>query len=508
MFYNDSDGSIIYKFPLTRFLSTTDAIVLVVYAYGGYVNLHTSSIKLRVQQTYCMGLFIYCPVVTGNGILVVEKTNCYFFDRTEREGLMREKCSGQHMLTVLLRPPLLLPNGRIDSTRYFHIYYCQEKSRLSGHTNTSFIVDGFKKGQAERGYICLATQTNPFDGLSSTRAHRCNYVDHIQSTHTYSNIRFHQILSLQNSLVVPCSIEETFGNNANAQMNEIALRQNEGKPLFLSHISQCIHLEMEIVVECRGFVALAGKSDPDALEDSIRVSRCSPQVVTFTKENNAFAIKWSVDGFLQLLYEFLQIGQPLKLTRTASFAIYLGEQFSRINFQQTSDCPKECQEIDIFLIYKDYTGNNFVTMTWNVNFRRSNIFTLHMYTVPFLNILVWLGAKTPKEVCFVPKCDILVDKNIVRVTNTHQYTATTVSDKKRLSASYTYVWTLRNLTWTSANAICSDLGMQLLSIASEDELELITTFLIGDGLLTPCRLETPLCAIFIGLQVQVSILVH
>ena len=333
-------------------------------------------------------------------------------------------------------------------------------------------------------------------------------MDHIKSTHTYSNIRFHQILSLQNSLQVTCSIDETFGNNANAQMNEIALRQNERKPLFLSHISQCIHMEMEIVVECRGFVALAGKSDPDALEDSIRVSRCSPQVVTFTKENNAFAIKWSVDGFLQLLYEFLQIGQLLKLTRTASFAIYVGEQFSRINFQQTSDCPKECQDIDIFLIYKDYTGNTFVTMTWNVNFRRSNIFTLHMYTVPFLNILVWIRAKAPKEVCFVSKCDILVDKDIVRVTNTHQYTATTVSDKKRLSASYTYVWTLRNLTWTSANAICSDLGMQLLSIASEDELELITTFLIGDGLLTPCRLETPLCAIFIGLQVQVRILVH
>ena len=88
-------------------------------------------------------------------------------------------------------------------------------------------------------------------------------------------------------------------------------------------------------------------------------------------------------------------------------------------------------------------------------------------------------------------------------------------DVSSLFASYTYLWVLKNLTWIEANATCSNLSMDLPSISSDDELELISHFLLGEAhlpeekenvmpILTPCRLESPICVIFLGLWTQVG----
>ena len=512
VFYIDGDGSITYKLPLTKFVSTTDTIIVVIYAYGGYVNLQNSNIKLRVQQTSCMGLFIYCPVLTGNGIIFVERNQWPNQAKIQPEVRMLERCSGQHMLMVALRIPLWLPSGGIDNEYYFYIYYCQENSSFPWRSNSSFFMAGFRQSETKSGHLCLVLQTNPFDGPSSTRADQCNYVDHMQSTHEYIYLHFYDILSLQLCQNVPCGIGMAIDSYGNRFMNEIALWQNEGKQLFISYETRFIKLEMEVHLECQGFVSVSGYTDPVKWENRVPVSHCPFHVISFNDFSSfnesaiAHALKWNVTISLSQIYHWiasLADLPPIPIDDTISGAFLIVKSYTVIRLKQNAKFPRECQDIELSIIYRDYTGNNLMTMTWNADFRQNNDFIVHLYTVPFLNILLLIRGKVSKKPFKVTACDVLVDKHMISVKDTSRYIAT-ASERRTFLASYTYLWTLRNLSWNAANDTCSDLGMHLVSITSEDELDLVREFLIDETLLTPCRLETPLCVIYIGLQVKVG----
>lgn len=80
-------------------------------------------------------------------------------------------------------------------------------------------------------------------------------------------------------------------------------------------------------------------------------------------------------------------------------------------------------------------------------------------------------------------------------------------------ASYVFLWISRELTWYEAEDMCQQMGMHQASISTSEEFQLVTGLLAGEGytteasveqnILTPCRLVSPLCVVYIGLQVQV-----
>ena len=83
-------------------------------------------------------------------------------------------------------------------------------------------------------------------------------------------------------------------------------------------------------------------------------------------------------------------------------------------------------------------------------------------------------------------------------------------------AMFTYLWTNKSMTWEEASDMCGVLGMYLPSMTNEDEFHIIQDMLAGRGysltestteysILTPCRLESTLCVIYLSLQTRVSI---
>ena len=78
-------------------------------------------------------------------------------------------------------------------------------------------------------------------------------------------------------------------------------------------------------------------------------------------------------------------------------------------------------------------------------------------------------------------------------------------------AEYHFIWGRTLLSWTDADGICRSIGMQLATIANEDEYDIVRGLLWGQGyragtilnedwITTPCRLELAVCLVFLGLQ--------
>lgn len=81
-------------------------------------------------------------------------------------------------------------------------------------------------------------------------------------------------------------------------------------------------------------------------------------------------------------------------------------------------------------------------------------------------------------------------------------------------AAHHFLWRPGEYSWNEAHSMCGDIGMNLASITSTYEYNIVRGLLMGQGttkyehwLLTPCRLETTVCLVFLGLHVdQVSYL--
>ena len=85
---------------------------------------------------------------------------------------------------------------------------------------------------------------------------------------------------------------------------------------------------------------------------------------------------------------------------------------------------------------------------------------------------------------------------------------------------YSYLWTQDKFTWNQAYTSCMQLGSHLASISSDQEFNIVKDLLAGRGytlpdtdshvgehveysILTPCRLESRLCMIYLGLRSNV-----
>ena len=76
------EGNATEGLPLDSFVSLTPGVFILIYAYGGYIDLKTSRVSLTVSQTSCVGLHFGCPNVQFDAILM-ENTMIYSIDETD-----------------------------------------------------------------------------------------------------------------------------------------------------------------------------------------------------------------------------------------------------------------------------------------------------------------------------------------------------------------------------------------------------------------------------------------
>ena len=62
---------VVWHFPIDTFVSYGSTMLLVIYAYGAYVDLSESDIKIVVRASYSAGLIVSCPSLPADGYLEI-----------------------------------------------------------------------------------------------------------------------------------------------------------------------------------------------------------------------------------------------------------------------------------------------------------------------------------------------------------------------------------------------------------------------------------------------------
>lgn len=91
-----------HKQPL-QFVSVSGVIILVIYAYGAYINLDTSYVSLRGSPTSCAGLTLGCYTIPLSGYLYIARSD-YFLADTKLKA-KEHVCKGGSILVVQVTSP-------------------------------------------------------------------------------------------------------------------------------------------------------------------------------------------------------------------------------------------------------------------------------------------------------------------------------------------------------------------------------------------------------------------
>ena len=60
---------VVWGFPIDKFVSYGSRLTLVIYAYGAYINLNKSELKMVARPSHSVGLIVSCPTIPADGYL-------------------------------------------------------------------------------------------------------------------------------------------------------------------------------------------------------------------------------------------------------------------------------------------------------------------------------------------------------------------------------------------------------------------------------------------------------
>ena len=182
------------------------------------------------------------------------------------------------------------------------------------------------------------------------------------------------------------------------------------------------------------------------------------------------------------------------------------------------------KKLHFHVVYLDSVLKQPTVLQWYLNLRYGENSNLKIYQIPvisgwliYVTLLMTPSFTVVGNTSEAHLCQVRINiSNKADVQSAAENDIVTLDSPSLESfASYHFIWTQQEYTWYEAEDMCVKLGMHLASLTSETEYHVVQNLLSGDGyrlndtkdghgLLTPCRLETALCMIFIGLQYKVS----
>lgn len=190
-----------------------------------------------------------------------------------------------------------------------------------------------------------------------------------------------------------------------------------------------------------------------------------------------------------------------------------------VNISFTTKCPMSCRQLRLHVAYNEPFRYGTVILKWEVHLvEHWQVVRVSQLPAPNSTWLLYITHTSNDTSCF-GKCLTNIASSQALFPNTEHYTLNTSSTSSSF-AQYTLLWTSGDYSWYEAENTCTQIGMHLASIASEEEYELVRGMIYGDAyltgsasqhdlrILTPCRIAHFICVIHIGLQVEVYFTVH
>lgn len=133
--------------PLDSFVSTSSKVYLM-YAYGGYIDLMSSLVQIKVSVTSCIGLTLGCYSIPATGSLEIGSN---VFNWREKQGLKSRICAEGNMMSIYVAPSKTSEVG-------IEVLWCEIENQ------TLIIVANniFRGGQQNPSDKCLKIHVNPY----------------------------------------------------------------------------------------------------------------------------------------------------------------------------------------------------------------------------------------------------------------------------------------------------------------------------------------------------------
>ena len=499
-------GKLTHGLPMKVFTSTSQIVYVLLYAYGGYIDLNKYLVTLTASVTDCLGVLVGCPISTADSLLTLSRDIIQFNPNSKIPG-KKDFCPDGHMaLTEIL-------DQYLEKFIYLRIYYCTATIKGKYYI-TTFIQQTTEDGEdSER---CLFVQANPTVVYSdrSCEARVQGFNKYLVDVSLFQSLKCTVAAVAESLYLVHGDGQEIILNTSPSR------RVFAGALLSVVYNSNCLHYSVNVTSQClvaeKSTLIGANGGDTGLFHDDSRPI-CDQYVIPGdTRQMYKIEIRKNVMiKTLQLDAVLVKEGY-FSHFQSSSYLVsgFLGFYALDVKLSLFGDCARNCSYYEISAVYEESSERSLVLLQWRVHLQSSREFEIFLSQIPVKGWLIYV-----QNLCFAnsngqAKCSVVARIDDTRIIGT-KILHDTLTQNITSFVTYHFLWTKEEYTWLDAESLCAGLGMHLVSITSHSEHVIVTDLLSGAGygshrgaLLTPCRTESPLCIIFIGLQVKVRCQVY
>ena len=507
---------VVWGFPIDTFVSYGSRLILVIYAYGAYVDLNKSEIKMLARPSHSAGLIVSCPTILADGYLGIGSKG--FSGSVATSQVKPMTCPMGNILYVRLTN---LNQERKNSLTSHLIICTQSTRRLTKVTIAPALSTQIGSGAVRSLFV----QRNPYTAETEMDCH-------IQ----VENLGLMKQLRYDLSIKVPVIVGSIpYSVLADTSLTSGTLNFGERKQLvgqyWKLHIwtlsSYIINMEINASLPCAKAIRHELNGDNENkfqlhLQEAAGTPYCQNYLIPLwnndnnsTSNNNTHVIYFPKVLFLTAFDTIIDTEAKMGKVTAHAVNLDIGVFLFVVKIHVHDKCAQHCKHISVQIVYRALVSHNIVSLRWNLILNSSS-FQITLSDMPMSGVLLYVTSLN--DACIQNVCsaniDVQYDDKKDHVLSIWNGSA---SDQAPF-AEYQLLWSDREYTWDEAEQICQELdGMNLASISSEKEYLLITRMLLGGAyhvfdtdefrlpILTPCLMGSQLCVIHIGLQRQVSL---
>ena len=510
--------SVVWGFPIDTFVSYGPRLILVIYAYGAYVDLNKSAFKMVARPLHSAGLIVSCPTILTDGYLGIGAQG--FSGRVPVSQMKPLICRMGNVLYVRLTS---LQQER-DNALSSNVIICTRWERSLTTVTTAPALTAQLAPGAVRS---LFVQRNPYTAKTEMNCH-IKIVDAGVTKH------LHYDLSVKVPVIVGTIPYRVAATSSTSDILHFGKRKQLTGQYSMLHIWTLslhnINIEVNASLQCAKAIRhhVNGESENEFhlhLQEAADAPYCQNYLIPLwnndndssssnNKDNNSHLVYFPKAPYLKAVDSFIDNeGKVGKLT-----ALFLNQNIAKFLFiakiHLNDNCPQHCKHISVQIVYRALVSHNIVSLQWHLLLNSSG-FQVTLSDIPISGVLLYITLLN--DTCIENVCSANIDiQHDDKEDHALSIWNGSASDQTPF-VEYRLLWSDREYTWNEAEEICQELGgMHLASISSEKEYLLITRMLLGGAyhvfdadklclpILTPCLMGSPLCVIHIGLKRQVS----
>ena len=362
-------GRVARGFPIDTFVSYGSTMLLVIYAYGAYVDLSKSDIKIVARPSYSAGLIVSCPSLPADGFLEIGTP--HISAHAVLSHVKPSDCPRGNMLYVALGSSMSSVITRDTELSTVVIFCTHQFSRVTVvviYPPLSYQFDSMKA----RSFL---VQINPYAGGIDKE---CYF--HVR------DVRASQRLTYDLSVKVPVSLGRvSFSVKARSLTSDLMSfdkrEQLSGQYLELHFLkrSRYVGAEINASLPCPEAVRLEQSEETDKifehhLQQAADTADCRNYMIPLwnsdqnnnNKNNNTHLIYLrkisTMTSFDTIIKSKFKMGKLSALL----FNRQLGEFLFIVKIHLHGICGQHCKYITVRIVYRTLVSHSIVSLRWNL----------------------------------------------------------------------------------------------------------------------------------------------